>query len=766
MRNERLWALVLVTLQCGLIGFVSGGVLFAIIVMAIAGFGTFTRFRISLRPERQFIWTAVCVAFFLLKYRLSPVEFSADQYFIRTDLMHEMARCLVFIQAAQFLIRYPKDQLPLSLPALGAGALVCASDVEMGPDQGIIVGVLAVAYALGWAMFQMAWRQRGAVEFRAPSDATNRRALRLRVITLILVFLGLVFSTGAIARSVVRYHRPIDEWLVRQVENWLSHWIQKDFGSSTVGFSERANLNAVQIRKTIEDETVALRVFAEREPGYLRGQVYVDYILGEWRSPSSLRYPLYPQYSPPSGLEPIADKGSLFRYPKYDLPTKGDWRSLECWRDESLKGFSFSTIGTTHLQAQTDELRYRRAGLFDLGELPPGTPYVAWELTGDDHPAKQLVAMTEEETTLYTGLSRYYQPDQPARPAIAEEPEGHRPRFDRWQDPRSLPPDHPWPHHGFDSRFNDPEMMVSRAPYQGDWLGKVADVVFDGCETTAEKMAAVERYFHRNYEYQLGIDIPEEHWHDPDPLQFFLDQKPPAHCEYFATAAVVLLRRAGVPARYVTGFVVSERNEIGNYWVARNRDAHAWCEAFDPERGWVIVEATPAGGVPQSVAVSGWRQWWEELKAAIVRLQVHIGDRNWSLVWRTLWGSVTSVFTALIFIGLVYWLYKRLPWRLRWKRAHARSQDQWELALENLLQGVERDLQPLGWKRSASETLHQFALRLARPVEREPSADSDEFKKHHAHAFADWLRAYALQRYTKKPDESMVLELQNSRPQL
>ena len=766
MRNERLWALVLVALQCGLIGFVSGGYVFALIVMTIAGVGTFTQWRITVRPERLFIWTAVCIAFFLLKYRLAPVEFSADAYFIRTDLMHEMARCLAFIQAMQFVIRQPNDRLPLSLPALGAAAFICASDVEMGASRSIIVGMLAIAYVLGWAMFQMAWRHRDAVSNRAVPSGSVRRASRMRVVVVALLFVSLVFSTAAIARSVVQYHRPIDEWLVRQVESWLARWLRKDFGSSIVGFSERASLNSVGIRKSSNDDAISLRVFAEEEPGYLRGQVYIDYILGEWRSPASLRFPIHPAGGTPQGLPAVSEKGELFAYPGFDLPESRRWRSLECWRAESLKGISFSTLRTTHLQAETDEIRYRTQGLFDLGELPPGFPYIAWELTHPESKTKPLVRHSAEEIAQYLGLSQYHRPPQPDPPAIAEKPIGSPNALVSHEHSESLPRRTEWV-----DDWHGPEMELMDYPevrprFRVDWVGRVADVVFEGCETTEQKIAAVESYFYQNYEYHLGLQIPRNRWHDPDPLQYFLEEKPAAHCEYFASAAVILLRRVGVPARYVTGFVVSERNEIGGYWVARNRDAHAWCEAYDPQTGWTIVEATPAGGVPQSSTISAWQQWWEELKAAIGRLKVHIANQNWKRVWHTLWGSATSGFTVMILFGLGFWLYKRLPWRIRWSRRRIRPKDRWEAALGDMLQRMENELQPFGWKRSASETLHQFAGRVAQQASKTQTSDEKELERTHAAAVAEWLRTYAHLRYTRTPDEVMVLELRKTRPQL
>ena len=119
--------------------------------------------------------------------------------------------------------------------------------------------------------------------------------------------------------------------------------------------------------------------------------------------------------------------------------------------------------------------------------------------------------------------------------------------------------------------------------------------LFKDCPSARDKIAATVAYFKDNYRYNLGIDIPA----GEDPLTYFLVEQPPAHCEYFATGAAILLRLGGVPCRYVTGFVAVERNAIGKYWLARNKDAHAWVEAWDSDRqAWIVVEATVAEGVP------------------------------------------------------------------------------------------------------------------------------------------------------------------------
>ena len=75
--------------------------------------------------------------------------------------------------------------------------------------------------------------------------------------------------------------------------------------------------------------------------------------------------------------------------------------------------------------------------------------------------------------------------------------------------------------------------------------------------------------------------------------EFLFDQKA-GFCEHFSSAFVVLMRAAGIPARVVTGYVGGYRNPIGNYWLVRRSDAHAWAEVWLQGRGWVRVDPTAA----------------------------------------------------------------------------------------------------------------------------------------------------------------------------
>lgn len=74
---------------------------------------------------------------------------------------------------------------------------------------------------------------------------------------------------------------------------------------------------------------------------------------------------------------------------------------------------------------------------------------------------------------------------------------------------------------------------------------------------------------------------------------WFLEESETGYCVHFATAAAVLLRAAGVPARYVTGYLAQCRGTDWNMVTADQ--AHAWVEYYDREAGcWMLLDATPA----------------------------------------------------------------------------------------------------------------------------------------------------------------------------
>ncbi len=97
-------------------------------------------------------------------------------------------------------------------------------------------------------------------------------------------------------------------------------------------------------------------------------------------------------------------------------------------------------------------------------------------------------------------------------------------------------------------------------------------------------------YFNRQ-NFQYTLEPPPLGIHSVDDFLFETRQ---GFCEHYASAFVFLMRAAHIPARVVTGYQGGEYNELGNYYIVRQSDAHAWAEVWLADQGWVRVDPTAA----------------------------------------------------------------------------------------------------------------------------------------------------------------------------
>jgi protein-glutamine gamma-glutamyltransferase len=102
-------------------------------------------------------------------------------------------------------------------------------------------------------------------------------------------------------------------------------------------------------------------------------------------------------------------------------------------------------------------------------------------------------------------------------------------------------------------------------------------------------VAAVLSWFNReNFVYTMSPPLLNE-----DTADEFLFDTRRGFCEHYASAFVVLLRAAGIPARVVTGYQGGTMNPRGGYMIVRQSDAHAWAEALIDGR-WQRYDPTAA----------------------------------------------------------------------------------------------------------------------------------------------------------------------------
>lgn len=116
-------------------------------------------------------------------------------------------------------------------------------------------------------------------------------------------------------------------------------------------------------------------------------------------------------------------------------------------------------------------------------------------------------------------------------------------------------------------------------------------------KTPYEKMVIMTKFLLQNYDYTL---YPPKYDKDREFVSKFIFDTREGYCTYFATAITVMARINEIPARYVEGFRIdpNEENSKG-YTSVTEGDAHAWCEVYLEDKGWVIFESTPPYADPQ-----------------------------------------------------------------------------------------------------------------------------------------------------------------------
>ncbi len=212
-----------------------------------------------------------------------------------------------------------------------------------------------------------------------------------------------------------------------------------------------------------------------------------------------------------------------------------------------------------------------------------------------------------------------------------------------------------------------------------------------------------------------------------DPLEDFLFHQSAGHCEYFASATAMLLRLAGVPTRYVNGFLGGEWNELGKYLVVRDNRAHSWVEAYIGGAGWVRVDATPAANAGSHMSRVRqvldsiefyWSRWIIDYD---VSRQVEIARRIGGQGSRSSnrldldeakryakWGVGAAVGIGLVILG---WRRLRSRWRLPGDTSRGRRRRRSGPAVFRLYDNTLARLSRRGFTRETGETPREFAGR-------------------------------------------------------
>lgn len=115
---------------------------------------------------------------------------------------------------------------------------------------------------------------------------------------------------------------------------------------------------------------------------------------------------------------------------------------------------------------------------------------------------------------------------------------------------------------------------------------------YDPDMSTAETVAWVAEFIRNVGTYQLDVSRQPTNF---DFALYFLEQSQAGYCVHFATAAAVMYRALGIPARYASGYRVTVTDDSMVTDVT-DQDTHAWAEIYLSGLGWIPVETTPGFG--------------------------------------------------------------------------------------------------------------------------------------------------------------------------
>ena len=207
-----------------------------------------------------------------------------------------------------------------------------------------------------------------------------------------------------------------------------------------------------------------------------------------------------------------------------------------------------------------------------------------------------------------------------------------------------------------------------------------------GASSRLAAVQAIEAELGRRMTYTLNSPVPPSGTDAVDDVLFVSHS---GFCEQFATAEVVLLRSAGVPARMAVGFSGGEPGTDAR--TVRRSDAHAWVEVWFPGAGWVTSDPTPAAAETQSR--------WDSIRDVVRSL----------LDEPAVWAAAVLLVVLASAFGLV--VFRR---RTRRAAVDDRAPRTVDPDLAAAFSRLEAALLAEGRPRTPNETVASLARRLAR----------------------------------------------------
>ncbi|KAB2649765.1 MAG: transglutaminase domain-containing protein [Verrucomicrobia bacterium] len=270
---------------------------------------------------------------------------------------------------------------------------------------------------------------------------------------------------------------------------------------------------------------------------------------------------------------------------------------------------------------------------------------------------------------------------------------------------------------------------------------------------TNDALKVLQDFFATRFKYSMWQSTPRDMNAHQTPLSRFLLTTRSGHCEYFATATVLLLRRLGIPTRYATGYAVHE--ESGSGYVVRLSDAHAWTLVWDEaHKQWFDFETTPSSWIEVEKSSHSPLRWLKDAWGRFVFEFSKIRNGQSNIRQYLLWIILPGMAMLLYQIA-----FRRGRKRRRDKKNDAVFLEIWP-GLDSDFYQLEKMISARGVMRGSAEPLNLWLQR----VEKFPGMSSLQeplralIRLHYRHRF-DPQGLNAIDRESLKAETRRCLEL-------
>ena len=403
---------------------------------------------------------------------------------------------------------------------------------------------------------------------------------------------------------------------------------------------------------------VVLRVWDTLAPTYMRAAVYEKYVGGIWKLPAHRDRMLY---------------ASRYKVDYAVFETRDSVSSADStrpvWVQSTLDNFGFIFApydAVAVAMKNADSVEYFRSNVFKQGETRRGDWFYYMPLPSG--PTGPFVAGTYGNDTPDSSYLQVFAPLAGFLDTVAMEM-------------------------GLDTISDNPAIL---RPYRYS--------------------RAISDYFLHHFSYSLRVDeskVTAKLGAKPDPLRVFWATRS-GYCEYYATLSVLLLRRAGIKARYVTGFARPEIEPGRPYAIFRRNSSHAWVEMRNMGT-WATFDPTPPLFVVKMDRPSWFDMRFESIRARSARIFHVLRDGEWRLALSSWQDTVQNILSSTLFyfilgciaLAIIAFQVVRTLRRRKSSAGYAQSVQHWVKGLES----AEKSLARLGLVRHPGETVGAFLAR-------------------------------------------------------